>query len=184
MASSFVVYLTGSGAARTRDVATHRSLGAPRVASTPSTRPRELRERAGADVQPRVLVVEDDVPIRLLVREVLTDEGYIVKDAPNGAAALDVLDGWTPHVILLDMRMPVMDGWQFLEAYRRRSGPHAPVVVCTAAVDPAKRAAAVQADDVLSKPFDVDQLVEIVETYARRAGRRKSGAQRPSSRAA
>ncbi len=62
--------------------------------------------------------------------------------------------------------MPVMDGWQFARAYRRRPGPHAPIVVVTAARDAAERAAEIQAEDVLPKPFRVDDLLRVVGRYS------------------
>ena len=66
----------------------------------------------------RVLVVDDEVGIRRLMLDLLTDEGYEVRGAQDGLAALDVLRGWTPDVILLDMSMPRMSGEQFLDARR------------------------------------------------------------------
>ena len=89
-----------------------------------------------------ILVVEDDADLRFLIAESLTDEGYTVVTAPHGAAALDCVARARPSAILLDMRMPVMDGWAFARAYRARPGPHAPIIVCTAARDADARASA------------------------------------------
>jgi CheY-like chemotaxis protein len=116
-----------------------------------------------------VLVVDDDRDILWSMDMALSDEGYEVLTASDGAEALAVLQQHVPKVILLDMRMPVMDGWQFARAYRRRPGPHAPIVVVTAARDAAERAAEIQAEDVLPKPFRVDDLLRMVDRYTGRS---------------
>ena len=113
-----------------------------------------------------VLVVEDEQDIREFVELVLVGEGYHVSTAENGADALDRLQHEPVDLILLDMRMPVMDGWAFANAYRSRPGPHAPIVVLTAAQDAATRAAQIQAQDHLAKPFDIDDLVALVARYS------------------
>jgi len=109
-----------------------------------------------------VLVIDDDDSIRELVQMALRDEGYDVLTAQHGSAALSLLGHESPGLILLDMRMPVMDGWEFARVYRERPGPHVPIVVITAAHEVAERAAQVSADDYLAKPFDIDDLVQIV----------------------
>jgi CheY-like chemotaxis protein len=113
-----------------------------------------------------VLVVDDDKDIVYSIDMALSDEGYEVLTAADGAEALTVLQQRVPKVILLDMRMPVMDGWQFARAYRRRPGSHAPIVVVTAARDAAERAAEIEAEDVLPKPFRIDDLLQMVGRYA------------------
>ena len=109
-----------------------------------------------------ILVVEDDQEIRDFLALVLEGEGYAVRTAPNGAVALELIDEQTPELILLDMRMPVMDGWAFVPAYRGQPGPHAPIVVLTAARDAAQTASEVQADAHLGKPFNLDDLLAVV----------------------
>jgi CheY-like chemotaxis protein len=111
----------------------------------------------------RVLVVDDDDEIRGLLELVLEGEGYEVLIAPNGARALEVADRHRPDLILLDMRMPVMDGWAFAKTYREHPAPHAPIVVMTAAPDAGQRAAEVQADGFVGKPFDLPELVSMVK---------------------
>jgi CheY-like chemotaxis protein len=115
-----------------------------------------------------VLVVEDQEDIRDFVAYVLESEGYRVTTARNGAVALEQVARESIDVVLLDMRMPVMDGWAFAQAYRKQPGPHAPIVVLTAAQDAASRAAQIQADDYLGKPFELDDLLNIVARHARR----------------
>jgi two-component system, chemotaxis family, chemotaxis protein CheY len=128
----------------------------------------------------RVLVVEDDAYLRPMVAELLDWEGHEAVTAGNGREALlalERMDGQgghshaPPDVILLDMRMPVMDGWQFARAYRERPGPKAPVVVMTAASDAEKWAREVGADDYLAKPFDLAALLETVNRFGARPER-------------
>jgi two-component system, chemotaxis family, chemotaxis protein CheY len=111
---------------------------------------------------PTVLVVDDEGSLRQLVARTLADEGYAVVEAPDGAAALTRVRETPPAVILLDLRMPVMDGWGFARAYRQEPGPWAPVVVMTATVDAGRWAAEVGADAYLAKPFDLDALLAVV----------------------
>ncbi len=114
----------------------------------------------------RVLVVDDDESIRELVEMALTSEGHQVTTAPHGAAALEAIAASPPDVILLDMKMPVMDGWEFARIYRQAPGQHAPIVVVTAAQDAASRAAEVAADGHLPKPFDLADLFRVIDEYA------------------
>jgi two-component system chemotaxis response regulator CheY len=114
----------------------------------------------------RVLVVDDDENIREFVSLALLGEGHQVDLAQNGAVALALVQNQTPDVILLDMRMPVMDGWQFAAAYRELPGPHARLVVMTAARDAARSGAEINADANLAKPFELDDLLNMVARLA------------------
>ena len=120
----------------------------------------------------RILVVDDDESISEFVGWVLSDEGHEVTVAPNGAAALRLLEELRPDVILLDMRMPVMDGWEFARAYHEREArrPHVPLVVLTAAQDAARSAREIGADGYLGKPFDVADLLATVKRFNHRSG--------------
>ncbi len=71
-----------------------------------------------------------------------------------------------PDLVLLDMRMPIMDGWEFARRYRRGPEPHAPIVVLTAARDAAERAAEIDANGYLGKPFGVEELLTLVGHHA------------------
>jgi two-component system chemotaxis response regulator CheY len=115
-----------------------------------------------------ILVVDDDELILSGVESALVHEGYPVVTAPDGAAALDVVARHSPGLILLDMMMPLMDGWAFARAYRQQAEPHAPIVVMTAAADAARRAADVGADAYLAKPFDLVDLLTIVGRMTRK----------------
>lgn len=109
-----------------------------------------------------VLVVDDDPDIVEVVALVLEMSGYRVSRASDGRGALRVLEHGLPQLILLDMRMPVMDGWAFARELRARYGHRVPVIVMTAAEDARLRAREVEAEDVLCKPFDVDALLAAV----------------------
>lgn len=118
----------------------------------------------------KVLVVDDDQAIRDFIRSALVDEGYEVITAEHGAIALALLEmakpGTEPDLILLDMRMPVMDGWAFTKAFRESTLNQIPIVVLTAATDASLYAGQIQADNYLAKPFDLDKLISLVEHYA------------------
>ena len=113
-----------------------------------------------------MLVVDDDPDIGEFVSLALSDQGYDVATAPNGEAALRGVEERPPRLIVLDMRMPVMDGWEFARRYRQRPGPHAPIVVFTAARNAEERASEIAADAYLAKPFSLDDLIELAERLA------------------
>jgi CheY-like chemotaxis protein len=115
----------------------------------------------------RVLVVDDDDTLREFVMSVLSDEGYEVAGATNGAVALEIAGRITPDVVLLDMRMPVMDGATFATTYRRVAGQHAPILVMTGVEALVEPAFASGAGGVIKKPFDVDTLLSLVAHFAR-----------------
>ena len=117
----------------------------------------------------RVLVVDDDAYIRDVVAQLLMSEGYAVEEAANGAEALHIVTDAArrPNLILLDLMMPVMDGWEFarrLQELHPRLG--IPIIVLSAARLPADRLWVTGAGAVLAKPFDLDELLEHVEHLA------------------
>jgi DNA-binding response OmpR family regulator len=114
----------------------------------------------------RMLMVDDDDAIRDLRTMALTDEGYEVLVAADGQAALALVGQAKPDLILLDLGSPVMDGRAFLRAYRAQQSPHAPIIVCTAAWQPAAIAVQVCGTDYLPKPSHVRDLLAIVDAYA------------------
>jgi two-component system, chemotaxis family, chemotaxis protein CheY len=121
----------------------------------------------------RVLVIDDDEPIRELLGAMLADEGYEVATAANGADALQMLDEQgLPDLILLDIVMPIVDGRQFAAEYHQRSSPRAPIVVISASKDPQEAAEQIRAGGWIAKPFDVDELLQLVARYAGSAGNR------------
>ena len=113
----------------------------------------------------RVLVVDDDPDIRELLVSVLSDDGYEAKSARNGRDALEVLGRWRADVIVLDLMMPVMDGWTF--AKRMQEKWTIPIVVLSAANEVRRHAAGLGAADVIPKPFDLDALLPCIARLAR-----------------
>lgn len=116
---------------------------------------------------PMILVVEDDNAIREVLTDVLESEGYQVLNAPNGQEAIRLLRSSTlPCLILLDLMMPVMNGWQFRDEQRQDPvlAP-VPVVVISADSDLASKAAAINANDFLKKPIEINRLLDTVEQY-------------------
>jgi hypothetical protein len=89
---------------------------------------REPAAGAGADV----LVVEDDPSTRAMLRRTLEKEGWSVREAANGRAGLEQVSAESPALILLDLMMPEMDGFEFLDGLRRHAATAPPVVVITA----------------------------------------------------
>jgi CheY-like chemotaxis protein len=119
---------------------------------------------SSAPLGKRALVVDDDASIRELLSTALEDEGFEVVPATNGQDALAVCERWRPDVIVLDLMMPVMDGWTFAKRLRERD--EIPIVVLSAATDLARHAKTVGAADVVGKPFDLDQLLPKVARAA------------------
>ncbi len=109
-----------------------------------------------------VLVVDDDPDMQEVMSLTLEAGDYQVSRACNGLEALEQLALELPDVILLDMRMPVMDGWMFAAEFRKRYGHQVPLLVCTAAEDAQQRAREVDAVGCLSKPFELDELLRLV----------------------
>jgi CheY-like chemotaxis protein len=109
-----------------------------------------------------ILVVDDDPTILVTVCEALDLEGFPFVTATNGAEALEAVDRNDPSLVLLDMRMPVLDGWGFMGAVRER-GLNLSVVVMTAAADARRWAREIGAQGVLPKPFELDELLSAVE---------------------
>jgi CheY-like chemotaxis protein len=122
-----------------------------------------METAARRDDGSHVLVVDDDEDLLNMVAEVLTLKGYRVQVARHGLEALAQIEKQRPQLILLDMRMPVMDGWQFAREFRNRYGRSVPIVVVTAAEDSQLRANEIGADAYLGKPFNLDDLYEVVE---------------------
>ena len=112
-----------------------------------------------------ILIVEDDEDLRDLVKMMLELEGFDVQTAQHGREALELVGESMPDLILLDIKMPVMDGWSFAVEFRARYGSSAPIVVMTAAEHAAARAQEVGAKGWISKPFAYDDLVTLVRSH-------------------
>ena len=100
---------------------------------------------------------------------ILDGMGYRVVPAAEGQEALVKVRAEMPGVILLDMKTPGMNGWEFAEAFRAQHGDVAPIVVLTAVQDASLRAQEVGAEGYLAKPFDMDDRVGTVARYLHQA---------------
>jgi CheY-like chemotaxis protein len=112
-----------------------------------------------------VLLVEDDQDVREAISDVLQEEGYVVAVADTGAEALAWLRKaeTLPSVILLDLMMPVMDGWQFrAEQERRPEWAAIPVIVLSAVGNTRERAESIRPFGCLRKPLDIDELLAML----------------------
>ena len=108
----------------------------------------------------RVLVVDDEVDIRETIADVLSSEGYDVDTAHNGAEALRRMDAHAPDIVVVDLMMPVMNGWDFHERVRRDpTFASTPVVAVSAMLD---NEASRRFNAYLRKPFDLDALLGVL----------------------
>lgn len=106
-----------------------------------------------------ILVVEDDAETRMMLREFLTNEGFVVHAARDGQHALHVLEKIEPpDLVLLDYKMPVMDGKQFLAVLRRTPRLASVPVIILSAATREWSGAHLEVEEVLSKPIDLDVL--------------------------
>jgi CheY-like chemotaxis protein len=112
-----------------------------------------------------VLVVDDDEDMVEVIELLLHDAGYATRTAQNGRQALDVIAESMPALIVLDMLMPVMNGWQFAREFRARYGSKVPIVVATAAEHVLSRGEEIDAAGVLPKPFEVSDLLRLVAQH-------------------
>lgn len=113
--------------------------------------------------RPRVLVIDDDDATCELLRQSLGDRGSAVATVPHGAAALELVKHHNPAVVLVDLRMPIMDGWAFVEQYRRLARPPASILLLTAARDIEENAMRLRADGFIRKPFALDEVTAAIE---------------------
>jgi DNA-binding response OmpR family regulator len=122
---------------------------------------------------PHVLIVDDEPDIRALLRLLLDGEGYSVGEAPDGKVALRAFTEEPPDLVVLDVTLPELDGWQTLE--RIRDVSDVPVMMLTARASEADRVRGLRsgADDYLVKPFGKRELLARVEALLRRAGNQR-----------
>ena len=114
-----------------------------------------------------ILVVDDEAKLRELIRLYLTQEGYRVVKAVNGREAIFVARHEKPDLILLDLMMPEMGGYDFIRAFTKESST--PIIVLTARVEDHDKVLGLGADDYVTKPFNARELVARVRVAARRA---------------
>ena len=111
-----------------------------------------------------ILIVDDDADIRLLLRVELSAEGHLISEAANGEEGLQAMEAERPDLVVLDIMMPVLDGWGVLQAIDPADAP--PIVVITALASEGDRHIGELLEhgalDVISKPFDPGWLVRLV----------------------
>ena len=118
----------------------------------------------------RVLVVEDDDTLRETLTEILLDEGLEVRSAEHGGDALELLDSWTPDLIVLDVMMPQMDAFEFRRLQRRRGDADAMrILVVSAAANAVEAASRLEADEWVAKPFSLNDMLASVDRLLGRA---------------
>ena len=147
---------------RIRILTTHVALGSL------VRRPEDVWQSNARVAGKRVLVVDDDPDIRELLFTALEDEGFEVVPAGNGQEALSIIKTFRPDVIVLDLMMPVMDGWQFANELRARDegDEEIPIVLLSAARDLKTHAKALAAADIIEKPFDLSELLPKIARVA------------------
>lgn len=122
--------------------------------------------------KPIILVVEDDADLRKILRLQLTSQGYEVREAENGAEGFAAVRGFVPDCVVLDLMMPVMDGFGFLKRARAINELTAvPIIVLTASEDERNRIRGYQykADAYMGKPYDLEELTAKVDELVARS---------------
>ncbi|MBI3303786.1 MAG: UDP-3-O-[3-hydroxymyristoyl] N-acetylglucosamine deacetylase [Deltaproteobacteria bacterium] len=129
-----------------------------------------------------ILVVDDEARIRTTLRGVLSDEGFRVLAADGAARALDLIAAHRPHLVILDIWMPYMDGIELLERLKTRE-PELPVIVVSGhgTIETAVRATKLGASDFIEKPFSLDTLLRSVYRAMRRGASGGTGVMAPSA---
>ena len=116
----------------------------------------------------RVLYIEDNFENRILIKRILEAEGYIVLEAENGITGLEVAKNDNPDLVLMDINLPDIDGYECTARLRKtEKGKDIPIVALTANVLEGDRQKALTAgcDGYISKPIDVDELPKQIETH-------------------
>jgi len=118
-----------------------------------------------------ILVVDDKANVRTLVREYLDEQGFHVVIADNGQNALYTARQEKPDLILLDIMMPEMNGYEFMRTYRKESDT--PIILLTAKLEESDKVIGLElgADDYITKPFGMRELVARINTVLRRIGK-------------
>ncbi len=121
----------------------------------------------------RVLIVEDDASVAEAIAYTLSQEGFETATAADGQAALEQFEAEPPHVVVLDLMLPGISGWDLFSAFRRQGD--IPVIMLTARAEESDRVAGLEmgADDYVTKPFSMRELVARVRTVLRRSARQE-----------
>jgi DNA-binding response OmpR family regulator len=116
--------------------------------------------------KPRILVVEDDPDLRRILKLQLESQNYEVREAENGAEGFQVIQEQVPDCVILDLMMPVMDGFGFLKRVRSiMDTREVPIIILTASEDERNRVRGFQyqANSYMSKPYDLEELTAEVD---------------------
>jgi len=111
----------------------------------------------------RVLVVDDDDELADVLRQALRESGYAVATVRHGAAALEVIGQIQPELILLDLTMPIMDGWSFVKQYRQRGNTVGRIVLLTGHPNVREISLSLGADAYVGKPFALAELLTTMQ---------------------
>jgi DNA-binding response OmpR family regulator len=155
----------GSTFTVTLPVEVHEAAPRPALASNPSIRPPSARPPIST-----LLVIDDDPAVRELMARTLSQEGYAVHTAENGARGLELAKALKPAVITLDVMMPGMDGWAVVSALKADPELSDIPVVMLTIVDDQKLGFTLGAADYLTKPIDWKRLTSVLERYRDQAG--------------
>jgi two-component system alkaline phosphatase synthesis response regulator PhoP len=119
----------------------------------------------------KILIVDDNIQLRSMLKSYLVQEGFTIDTASNGKEALFVARYEKPDLIILDIMMPEMDGYEFMRLYSRESST--PVILLTAKLEENDKVLGLElgADDYITKPFSMRELVARVRTVLRRVGK-------------
>ncbi len=137
---------------------------------------RQVMSLAPAQSEYRILVVDDSTDSRLVLMKILTSIGFAVQEATNGSEAIALWQKWQPHLILMDMRMPIMDGYEATKVIKTREreyeenilpSHHTIIIALTANAFEEQREAMIKAgcDDYINKPFREELLLEKLSEY-------------------
>jgi CheY-like chemotaxis protein len=120
-----------------------------------------LASGTGQNISINILLIEDESDIRTILKDALEWEGYRVYTASNGKEGMEILPGMpAPSLILLDLMMPVMNGWEFASALQTdRAYRNVPIVALSAFSDPEKE---IRVEGFIKKPVDLDLLLALV----------------------
>jgi len=158
----------GAGCSLPSDGNSEASIG---IMNSPSGSARSARPVGATSMPKTILVVDDKANVRTLVRDYLSEQGFHVVVADNGQNALYTARREKPDLILLDIMMPEMDGFEFIRAFRKES--ETPVILLTARLEESDKVVGLElgADDYVTKPFSMRELLARIRTVLRRAGR-------------
>ena len=113
----------------------------------------------------RILVVEDDSGSREIAVKIFISEGYLVKSSENGFQAIDIFNHWHPHLIILDVKLPGLDGFEVVKNIRStHEGEMVPIIMISGNMDEEIRSMAFESgvNEYIPKPYDFDDLLKCV----------------------